>query len=337
MKIWTFEEAKEKIERDLDLEDEEFIKFDEMVGYFNEGIGEAAAEILKIDEDYFLTSYPIPLVLGQSEYDYPYNMYAFKERGIMYSNGSIIYPVTRFKRKDKFFNMAMAEQYGSSDDYRWFHTNDSAQGGRINLIPPSRETAIVPPNTSTFTPLVLWYIRNANRIPVTGEYIEQYEQLVQSTAINTSTEVLTVAETYVTGDQVKLSTSGTMPGGLSANTVYYVILASSTTIKLATSLANARAGTAINITSTGSGILTIAIAATEDLILATEIDIPEFTEYVIQKAKVRCMAKEGHPNLADEKQTLAALKEQMVSTLTQAQQDDENEVTPDLSAYWEMS
>lgn len=71
--------------------------------------------------------------------------------------------------------------------------------------------------------------------------------------VNTSTEVITVTHTFVTGDQVVIRTSGTIPAGLTANTIYYVIRVSGTTLKLATSSANALAGTAINITSQGSG------------------------------------------------------------------------------------
>jgi hypothetical protein len=55
----------------------------------------------------------------------------------------------------------------------------------------------------------------------------------------------------------QLTTSGTLPAGLSIATDYYVIKLTDTTIKFATSYANAVAGTAVNITSTGSGTHTI--------------------------------------------------------------------------------
>ena len=58
---------------------------------------------------------------------------------------------------------------------------------------------------------------------------------------------------------VRLTTrsGGTQPGGVTPTTDYYVINTTSTTIKLATSSANALAGTAIDITSAGSGNLRI--------------------------------------------------------------------------------
>ena len=56
---------------------------------------------------------------------------------------------------------------------------------------------------------------------------------------------------------VQVSTTTTLPAGLSAATNYFVIKVSDTTFKLATSYANAVAGTAINITDAGTGTHTI--------------------------------------------------------------------------------
>ncbi len=55
------------------------------------------------------------------------------------------------------------------------------------------------------------------------------------------------------GDGIQLTTTGTLPAGLSVATTYYIFIASGGAIKLATSLANARAGTAVNITGAGTG------------------------------------------------------------------------------------
>ena len=57
---------------------------------------------------------------------------------------------------------------------------------------------------------------------------------------------------------VELTTTTTLPAGLSTGTQYYVITVNgTTTLKLATNLANARAGTAIDITDAGTGTHTI--------------------------------------------------------------------------------
>lgn len=74
-------------------------------------------------------------------------------------------------------------------------------------------------------------------------------------AVNTTTEVLTVGSTasYPTGTPVILTTTGALPTGLLTSTVYYVINVTGTTMKLATSAANATAGTAVDLTASGSG------------------------------------------------------------------------------------
>ena len=73
------------------------------------------------------------------------------------------------------------------------------------------------------------------------------------------TDLLTVARTYMTGEKVRVSTSTTLPAPLAAGIDYYVIYVSSTTIKLATSIANAYLGTFIDITSAGTGTQTITL------------------------------------------------------------------------------
>jgi len=57
--------------------------------------------------------------------------------------------------------------------------------------------------------------------------------------------------------RVQLTTTTTLPAGLSLATDYYVIKVSDTTCQFATSYANAVAGTAINITDAGTGTHTI--------------------------------------------------------------------------------
>jgi hypothetical protein len=73
--------------------------------------------------------------------------------------------------------------------------------------------------------------------------------------VNTGTEEITeVAHGYVTGDTILFSnTGGGLPTGLSAATTYYVIKVSANVFKVASSLAYAYAGTAVNITGQGTG------------------------------------------------------------------------------------
>ncbi|MGE5438058.1 MAG: hypothetical protein ACM3O3_12665 [Syntrophothermus sp.] len=78
-----------------------------------------------------------------------------------------------------------------------------------------------------------------------------------TTDVNTGTDVITVNANIPTGARIKFSSSTTVPAGLTAGTVYYAINASSTTIKVATTYSNAFSGTAIDITSQGTGTHTV--------------------------------------------------------------------------------
>jgi hypothetical protein len=70
------------------------------------------------------------------------------------------------------------------------------------------------------------------------------------------------AHGLVTGQAFTLTTTGVLPGGLALATTYYAIVNSSSVFKVASSLANALAGTAVDITSAaGGGTHTVAKTA----------------------------------------------------------------------------
>ena len=77
------------------------------------------------------------------------------------------------------------------------------------------------------------------------------------TDIMTYTSTANIPSNILTGTRVRLTTTTTLPAPLATATDYYVIRVSDTTFKLATSYANAIAGTAIDITTTGTGTHTI--------------------------------------------------------------------------------
>lgn len=78
-----------------------------------------------------------------------------------------------------------------------------------------------------------------------------------STDVCTYTSTANIPSNLLTGTRNRLTTSGTLPAGLATATDYYLIRQSDSTFKLATSYANAIAGTAIDITSAGTGTQTI--------------------------------------------------------------------------------
>lgn len=81
-----------------------------------------------------------------------------------------------------------------------------------------------------------------------------------ATTVNTTDDTIYIANHgWTTGKSIALTiSSGSLPTGLSATT-YYVIAATANTVQLATSLANAEAGTAVNITSLGDADKTMTL------------------------------------------------------------------------------
>ncbi len=364
MELWTYKKAKQKILSDLDMQDESFVSPNELVGYFNEGLLEAETEISELNAEYMLTKYYLPLQQGVSRYDLPYNILANKIRNIIYANGSTVYPIERYRRRNKFENIILTDNFGSADWYMYYLVNDVPGQAQLELSPTSRDTAIYPPQANAFTPATMWYIRNCARIPIVddGNFDAEYcnPEIVAPSAIdlgNRTIQTLSGTRTfgapqlgrggcypgsipYVTGDKVKLKAGpfGALPSPLVEDTVYYVIAMGSGLIKLATTLANAQAGTAIVMTDIGSVSMEIRVCATAAIVDATILDIPEFSPFVIQWAKVRCLQKDGgDPRLMGEVETLVDLKKQMVETLTNAIPDDNDEIERDLSHYMEMS
>lgn len=99
----------------------------------------------------------------------------------------------------------------------------------------------------------------------------------------------------LTGTKVQVSSDGALPAGLAAATDYYWILQTAARGKLATSLANARAGTAIDITDAGSGLHTITVKAEPRY---TANGVIESDVAVRENAQALLTAMGGHLNYA---------------------------------------
>lgn len=83
--------------------------------------------------------------------------------------------------------------------------------------------------------------------------------------VNTNTEQISLTgaqPTWTTGTKCRFTTTGGLPAPLAPNTDYWLILQNGVTYSVATSLANALAGTAINFSTAGSGTLTVNVQTT---------------------------------------------------------------------------
>lgn len=90
-----------------------------------------------------------------------------------------------------------------------------------------------------------------------ADFSDASVEYVDPSSVDTGMEIITVLEDYATATPVVLRSFGTLPAPLVNNTTYYAIRISDTSIKLATSAANANLGTAINLTTTGTGKFTV--------------------------------------------------------------------------------
>ncbi len=94
-----------------------------------------------------------------------------------------------------------------------------------------------------------------------------------SAAVSTANDTITVtAHGMVTGAKIALTSAGTLPTGVTATT-YYMIKVDADTLKFASSLANAAAGTAVDLTTPGFGThtLTPALLATTGAVAKMQI------------------------------------------------------------------
>jgi hypothetical protein len=87
--------------------------------------------------------------------------------------------------------------------------------------------------------------------------VNAVDETFTSTEVNTTNDTITVTRDYTTGEKVRFTTTNTLPLPLAIDTDYYVIRVDATTIKIATSISNAYAGTQIDLTSGGTGTHTI--------------------------------------------------------------------------------
>lgn len=159
MEYPSFTTIKEKIERELDLETEDFIQPEEFKSYVNDAINiaEQAIHKLGLEDEYFLSRGNISLVTNQEDYNLPADIYSNKIKRITYINGSTIFDVRRLRGHTRFEDAARISVYNTITDYYryWIRNDSSATKPVIQLIPKSRETVS--------NVLEIWYYRTARK------------------------------------------------------------------------------------------------------------------------------------------------------------------------------
>lgn len=153
----TFGTLNAQLLKELDLEGEEFIATDEMMGLWNHAVSIAESHIntLGLRDKYFLARKKLSTVLGSEEISMPSDIYANKILRIVYRNGATFYTVRPLDSKDMFENYEYLNAFSSTDFYRYFIDHTTAGTEKIILVPAARETVS---NVMT-----IWYHRDANR------------------------------------------------------------------------------------------------------------------------------------------------------------------------------
>lgn len=112
------------------------------------------------------------------------------------------------------------------------------------------------------------YTQGLSGIPMdnANSFVVQYDITVTTPSAGAFTAAASnictkAAHGMTTGLKAQVSSATTLPGGLSAATDYFVISLSANTFSLAASLADAQAGTAIDILDAGTGVHTITPTA----------------------------------------------------------------------------
>lgn len=238
MRLPTYEELEARVRRDLDLQDEDnFVQNDEMASYFNEAINDAEAEIMALNEDYFLASSDLTFTQGSANVTLPTDIYAQKIRDFVYVDGDLIYSIPRIRDPKKFLERALNDRFASGYAvYAYMLKSVAGAQDRIELSPVAQSSGALGR---------LWYIRNATRVPLTTEGSSRPTQL------------------------------------------------------------------------------------------ATVIDIPEWTDYLVQFVKCRCMEKEMDQRLPAAVAALANRKKMLVETLGNRTPDGDDQIPMDLDFYWE--
>jgi len=96
-------------------------------------------------------------------------------------------------------------------------------------------------------------------VNVEGAEVTSIGRTTEATAVSISQNTFTITgHPYKTGDRVTVSSTGTMPAGLTSTISYYVIADSVDTIKFSLTALGASTGAEVDIQSIGSGTIQVA-------------------------------------------------------------------------------
>lgn len=159
----TFGELNTQLQKELDLQGEDFISDSEMIGIWNRAVSVAEAHLitLGLKDKYFLGRDTISLVSGTEEYALPSTIFGNKIIKVIYRVGSDFYVVSPLESSTMFEDYEFIKNFSTSEEYKYLITHSTPATQKFLLVPPSRITQSAA--------LTLWFSRSANRYAVDAD------------------------------------------------------------------------------------------------------------------------------------------------------------------------
>lgn len=299
MEYKTFATLKNDVFTDLNLEEETLIDQTEFMAIVNRAIDFCEGLIHKFncEDSYFEACAPLALTANYQDYALPSDIYANKIKKIICQKSDWIYEIKRMKKLGRYLGAAYADLNASTlTGYEYMIINNSPTVGPRLRLFPKPQET-----TTTLATTGTWTLGSQTITVASGTGIIA-GQFVSGTGIPANSRVVSIS-----GVTMVIDSPTTAAGSTTALTLkeddylmYYIRNANK-------------------------------ITATSD-----KIDIPEFSAFIEQFAKVECLKKEQSPRLKQEQDLLVVLEKHMIDTLTEMTPDDDNEVEADTRFYEEI-
>lgn len=172
---WTALEVRDKVRRDLDIDEDELVADDQMYAFINDAVRDMVSEMLKlgVEDKYFETRAKISVVANQEEYSLPTNMYVSKIYKLIHERPGTkeVYPVKRLRGTKEYETYHWENQYASVTNplYRYKLINDA--GNTTLLLVPK-------PNVSEANSITIWFARKPIVITSPSSIVDVPEELI---------------------------------------------------------------------------------------------------------------------------------------------------------------
>lgn len=152
----TFGDLSLQVQRELDIEDEEFIQPQELIEYFNSAVRLVESEIIKLGmrDAYLQTEAFISTVQGQKDYALPANIIENKIVKLIYRESSTVYTIPPLKGETSFEDEDSLNLYSGGDNF-YYMIYKTGSDQKLRLVPT--------PGKSVTNAVRIIYFKDLNR------------------------------------------------------------------------------------------------------------------------------------------------------------------------------